>query len=162
MRCAWSLLLGLAACVDASDTTVVNRGRGCAYAWPPTWDVNTEVSNDPQFYPQAPNPTEYDVRAFAPNEPALIWVRTTASPCATGLRATCSLEQRGNELVFTSRASWNEAEHECVIREAPPSVTALCKSSPLDVGTYTVRFGEAQASFSVPEEGSLDPCFEAQ
>lgn len=149
------MLLVVAACTDEPDTTVTNRGRGCAYAWPPTWDVNTEPSNDPQVRPEVP--TGYDVRAFATNEPALLWVRTTASACATDVRASCSVEQRGNELVFTSHASWNE--HDCKIREAPPVVTALCKSPALEAGTYSVRFGERGATFAVPDDASLDPCF---
>lgn len=152
------VLVAVAACADEPDTTVVNRGHACAYAWPPRWDVDAELSNDPQLAAQPP--AGYDTRAFVAGTPALLWVRTTASPCATELRATCAVELHGNELVVRSSASWNEPEG-CAVREAAPSVYSRCKSPALEAGTYSVRLGSAQGAFAMPDDPSLNPCFDA-
>lgn len=45
-------------------------------------------------------------------------------------------------------------------REAPPMVYALCRSPVLGAGTYKVQFGETHAAFAVPDDSSLDPCFD--
>ena len=154
------MLLGLAACVEEPDTTVVNRGRGCAYAWPSFLDERTSNAelNDPDVLPGPPY--DYAMRAFAPEEPVLVWVGTSASGCATDPEGSCTVDLRGDTLVFTSRLSWNEPEEPCLTREAPPMVYALCRSPVLGAGTYKVQFGETHAAFAVPDDSSLDPCFD--
>lgn len=162
MRTAAAILvLGASACVEAPDTTVVDRGRGCAYAWPSFWDERSTDSelNDPDVLPRPPY--DYAKRAFAAEQPVLVWVGTSASACATDLQGSCAIDLRGDTLVFTSRLSWNEPDRPCLTREAPPMVYALCKSPVLGAGTYQVQLGEAHAAFTVPDDPSLDPCFDA-
>src|SRR5262245_40402431 len=116
MRSALLLIACAGACANGADTVVENRGHGCAFDWPPGWNASANLTDD-----TAPAlPDGYDVRGFASNEPVLLWARVTASPCATDLHASCTVEQRGNVLSFDARMSWNEPTHECLIREAPP------------------------------------------
>lgn len=155
MRIAFVLLL--AACAEQPDTTVENVGRGCAYAWPPRVPQNADLTT----WPYPPTPDSYNTRAFAVDQPALVWVVTRASPCATNLRAECTVTHQGSELIVSNTASWDEPKTQCLVREAPPSVFALCATMPLQHATYDVYFGAEHTSLAVP--GNTDkPCFATQ
>lgn len=154
MRIAIVALLAVAACAEHPDTTVEDRGRVCAYAWPPFWpkDIDLAMQLD------SPSAERYDTRAFVANEPALILVSTAASPCAWNVHAECTVSHQGDELIVSNTASWDEPETDCVTREGLPIALALCKTRPLEPSTYDLYFGAEHTSFAVPGD-TVEPCF---
>jgi hypothetical protein len=145
MKQAVLVLVAMAACADEPDTSVVDRGQGCAYATSRSQPAGA-----------------YDKWAFLAGEPVQIRMFTRASsPCVTELQASCHVHRRGNELVVTSRASWNEPVGECNTRRGPPAAESFCESPPLEAGTYVVRLGTAKGAFAIPNDPALIPCFYA-
>jgi hypothetical protein len=126
----------IAGCSVYEPHTVVNDGgEACLFAAVPT-DRN-------------------EAQLFANGATLTVSFYVGISTCDRDAQAWCGVTRDGNALRIDSLASWIPWHGQCSRELA--SVSATCESDELDAGTYTVVYGSATTTLTVPSSVT-PPC----
>lgn len=130
----WILaVMGVMGCVGEPDVVVVDQGRACA------WSVATSTGGDPG----AP-------QTFAADQPVWITAELVYPGCQDDEHMACEVDTIGDVLRIRTRSTWNEPPAERLCTREVHRLTALCLSTPLARGTYTLVYGAQNTMIEVP------------
>ena len=134
----------VAACNEPVHVEKTDAGRACVFASPPT-----------------PFISEVEPQTFQANAPVYVEVQSGcfSSSCSSDLELTCDITVEGTVIRVTSELRYtdltstrDDCTADCRI------ASTVCAMPVLAPGTYTVRLGERETSFTTPGETPTAPC----